>query len=178
MTQTTEVTIALLVQGRPPSHILLGWKKRGLGQAQYAGIGGKIEPGESAREAAVRELREETGVSVALGDLRCLGKLTFTFPCKPEWSQIAHVFLVSAWQGQASETAEMRPAWFAIDQIPYETMWHDYSFWLSRAIQGQDVTSTFTYAADNKTVQTARLGKGVTTDKRRCTQMGKKNNHR
>ena len=76
MTQTTEVTIALLVRGCPVSHVLLDWKKRSLGQAQYAGISGKIEPGESAREAAVRELREEIGVSVALGDLRCLGKLT------------------------------------------------------------------------------------------------------
>jgi 8-oxo-dGTP diphosphatase len=31
--------------------------------------GGRIEPGESAAEAAVREVREETGLDVAVGDL-------------------------------------------------------------------------------------------------------------
>ena len=31
--------------------------------------GGRIEPGESAREAAVREVREETGLEVELGEL-------------------------------------------------------------------------------------------------------------
>jgi len=158
MTQTTEVTIALLVRGCPVSHVLLDWKKRSLGQAQYAGIGGKVEPGESTREAAVRELREEIGMHVAPDDLRYLGKLTFIFPCKPEWSQIAHVFLASRWRGQPTETVEMKPAWFPIAEIPYEKMWHDYSYWLPRALEGQDATSTYAYAADNKTVQMVRLG--------------------
>ena len=36
-------------------------------------------------------------------------------------------------------------------------MWHDYSFWLPRAIQGQNVSGTFTYASNNKTVVTSRI---------------------
>jgi 8-oxo-dGTP diphosphatase len=132
---------------------LLGWKKRGLGQDQYAGIGGKLEPGETPPEAAIRELHEEIGVEVALQDLEPLGELTFTFPSKPEWDEVARVFLVRKWQGEPCETAEMVPAWFPVAEIPYEKMWHDYSYWLPRAIRGQNITGTYIYASDNKTVQ-------------------------
>lgn len=34
--------------------VLLGLKKRGLGQDKYNGFGGKIEKGETVRQAAVR----------------------------------------------------------------------------------------------------------------------------
>jgi len=45
-------------QGR----LLLG---RHIDDDQWATIGGSMEPGESPQEAALRELREETGLAVA-----------------------------------------------------------------------------------------------------------------
>lgn len=156
MPQPTEVTIGILVRGDPPKEVLLGWKKRGLGQAQYAGIGGKVETGETPAQAASRELHEEIRVKVELADLRYLGKLTFTFPARPEWNEVAHVFLAGRWQGAPTESAEIRPTWFPIDQVPFEEMWHDYRYWLPQAITGQNVSAIFTYASDNKTVETVQ----------------------
>ena len=40
---------------------------------RWAASGGHVEPGESYLEAAVRELREETGLSVAPDELRLVG---------------------------------------------------------------------------------------------------------
>lgn len=37
--------------------VLLGYKKRGFGVGKYNGFGGKVEPGELPRDAAIRELR-------------------------------------------------------------------------------------------------------------------------
>ena len=152
MSNPTEVTIALLLRGTPAAEILLGWKKRGIGESLFTGIGGRVELGETALDAAIREVREEIGVEVLHHDLHHLGTLNFRFPAKPEWNEVAQVFLITRWKGEPMETEEIRPAWFPVEQIPYEKMWHDYSFWLPDAIQGQPISATFTYAADNKTV--------------------------
>ncbi len=45
--------------------VLLGRRLSGARQGEWAFPGGRIEPGEAARDAAIRELREETGVDVA-----------------------------------------------------------------------------------------------------------------
>ena len=55
------------VEGR--TEVLLGRKKRGLGTGRYVGLGGKLEAGESALDAIVREIAEEAGVVVQPGDL-------------------------------------------------------------------------------------------------------------
>jgi len=68
------------------------------------------EDGETIAEAAVREMREETGVDVGLEDLERVGHLTFLFPYRPDWEQVVHVYLARQWQGTPQETDEMVPA--------------------------------------------------------------------
>jgi 8-oxo-dGTP diphosphatase len=41
--------------------ILLGRKKTGFGTGKIVGLGGHVEPGETALEATVREVAEESG---------------------------------------------------------------------------------------------------------------------
>ena len=40
-------------------------KKRGFGEGKWNGFGGKVEEGETILQAALRELKEECGASVA-----------------------------------------------------------------------------------------------------------------
>ncbi|GAA2722653.1 NUDIX domain-containing protein [Actinocorallia aurantiaca] len=49
--------LLMVLRGRPP------------GAGLWSVPGGRVEPGESDVEALVRELREETGLAVAVGDL-------------------------------------------------------------------------------------------------------------
>ena len=147
-----DATLCLLVRGSPPQEILLGMKKARFGANKYNGFGGKVEDGETIVEATVREMREETGVDVRPEDLVRVGHLTFLFPYQPDWEQVVHVYLARRWQGLPQETDEMVPAWFAVDDIPYEQMWDDDLYWLPRVLAGERVRATFTYRADNQTV--------------------------
>ena len=148
-----DATLVLLLKGHPVSEVLLGYKKIGFGQGKYTGFGGKIEPGEGAAEAALRELTEETGVTVPKGiSFQQVAILEFEFPHKPEWSQRVHVFATHHWKGTPIEKDEMIPQWFPIENIPYDKMWDDGYYWLPKIIAGDKFTAYFIFMPDNATV--------------------------
>jgi len=150
-------TLCYLIRGNPPSEILLGLKKAGFGEGKYGGLGGKIEAGETVTMAAVRELQEEAGVQVFEKDLQPMGLMTFLFPARPDWSQVVHVSLVTKWDGDPVESTEMIPAWFAIDDIPFQRMWQDVCHWLPRVLAGERVRASFTFKEDNETVDEVKI---------------------
>jgi 8-oxo-dGTP diphosphatase len=147
-----DATLCILRRGDPPDEVLLGLKKAGFGAGKYGGFGGKIEPGETIEAAAVRELEEETGIRISEQDVQKVGRLTFLFPARPDWGQVVHVFLVQAWDGEPVESAEMKPVWFKIDEIPFEDMWQDGTYWLPLVLAGKTVRARFTFKGDNETV--------------------------
>ena len=95
-------------QGR----VLLGRKKRGFGAGKWNGFGGKIEAGETIRQCAVRELREEAGLLAAETALQGAARLFFRFQDRPAWNHWGYVYMVYDFQGTPQETEEMAPAFF------------------------------------------------------------------
>ena len=59
-----QMTVCFLLRQFRVPEVLLGFKKVGFGSGKYAGIGGKVEPGETVEEAAKREVEEEIGVTI------------------------------------------------------------------------------------------------------------------
>ena len=106
--------------------VLLIRKKRGLGAGKINGPGGRIEPGETSREAAIRETREELGIEALSPELR--GELHFQF--LDGYSLHCSVFVSTEFVGQPIETVEAVPLWTPLDAIPYEEMWADDICWL------------------------------------------------
>jgi 8-oxo-dGTP pyrophosphatase MutT (NUDIX family) len=145
-------TLCFPIQGNPVRKVLLGFKKTGFGAGKYAGFGGKVEAGESVASAAVRELEEEAGIRAAEGRLERMAHLTFRFPAEPSWSQVVHAFLVTAWDGDPTESAEMEPAWFPVDDLPFGRMWQDNAHWLPRVLAGERVRAVFYFKGDNETI--------------------------
>jgi 8-oxo-dGTP diphosphatase len=137
--------------------VLLGHKKTGLGQGKVVGLGGHLEPGESAAEAAAREVREESGLTVSQAGLTAAAHVTFLFPARPAWNMEAAVFTATRWTGEPAETDEIRPQWFPVAALPFDQMWDDAPRWLPRVLAGTRLRAVFTYADDNQTVAAEAL---------------------
>ena len=127
--------------------ILLAMKKRGFGKGLWNGVGGKIDPGETIEQAAVRECQEEINVTPL--DLAKVAIHTFTFPDdKP--NMIGHVFITDKWEGEPAETDEMAPQWFKKSEIPYSGMWDDDIFWLPAVLEGRKLITAFSFDENEK----------------------------
>jgi hypothetical protein len=74
-------------------------------------------------------------------------------PFRPDWTQTVYLFVASAWQGEAAESEEMRPRWFALDALPFDQMWDDGRYWLPRLIRGETLHLLITFGEDNATVR-------------------------
>ncbi|NXT60538.1 8ODP triphosphatase, partial [Chaetops frenatus] len=122
-------TLVLVVQ---PSRVLLGMKKRGFGAGRWNGFGGKVQPGESIEEAARRELLEESGLTV--DTLQKMGQITFEFVGNSELMDV-HIFRADHFHGEPTESEEMRPQWFQLDEVPFHCMWPDDSYWFPLVLQ-------------------------------------------
>ncbi len=115
--------------------ICLALKKRGFGEGNWNGYGGKVEEDETLEEAATREVKEESGVTVKTGDLEEVARVEFFF--EDGKHLLVHTYFARTWQGEPVETEEMRPEWYAFDAIPYDRMWADDIHWLPRALAGE-----------------------------------------
>lgn len=155
----TQVCLCLLTRigGDGRREVLLGHKKTGLGTGKITGLGGHVEPGETPAQAAAREAGEESGVLVSPDALAQVAVVTFLFPARPAWDQVSTVFTTADWTGQPTETEEIAPRWFGVEQLPLSRMWDDARYWLPRVLAGERLTARFTFAADCDTVAQAEL---------------------
>lgn len=142
--------IRTLVIPLEQDRILLGLKKRGFGKGKWNGFGGKVEEGETIRQAARRELHEESGLRST--DVEACGTLAFTFGngISPLF---VYVFRTYSWTGGAAESEEMKPRWFSQSAIPYRHMWIDDQHWLPLVLAQKYFTGTFALA-DVDTIRT------------------------
>lgn len=133
-----EATLCFVVRG---DEVLLIEKRRGLGEGWYNGPGGKLEDGETSRECAVREVREEVGLDVF--DLEKAGELTFLLDGSEH--TFCHVYRTESYEGEPTATPEARPEWVPVEDVPYDRMWDDDSLWLPGVLAGRTVRGEFRF---------------------------------
>ncbi|MCA9385836.1 8-oxo-dGTP diphosphatase [Candidatus Dojkabacteria bacterium] len=127
--------------------VLLGHKKEGMGNGMYMGVGGKQKKGETFEETARRELKEE--ITVEADQIQKCGQIHFYFPHKPSWSQTVIPFICTKWSGEPTETEEMIPKWFKIEELPIHSMWPDAKYWVPFMLEGRILEGHFVYNTED-----------------------------
>ncbi len=143
-------TLCYLINDK--SEVLLIMKKRGFGVGKWNGPGGKVEIGENPKDSMIREVEEETGFRVA--NPRELGYIEFIWPeGQAERNQRCYIYLTEEFGGEVKESEECQPAWFAINQIPYDQMWDDDKYWYPDTLAGKAVKKRFFFDKNNKVLK-------------------------
>ncbi len=127
-----------LVRGKKPGDLHAG---------KYNAPGGKMEPGESPRETMLREVHEETGLTVERAVL--LGHVAFpgfhTTESGP-MDESMHVFLVTQWSGTPFATsAEGDLEWVPADRMLSLPLWPGDLAFLPYVLRGEPFEGKITY---------------------------------
>lgn len=94
-------------------------KKNGdINRDKWLGIGGHFESGESPEECALREAREETGLTLTA--LHYRGIITFV---QGDYTEYMHLFTASAFTGTLAECDEGTLEWIPRAQVPALPIW-------------------------------------------------------
>jgi 8-oxo-dGTP diphosphatase len=121
--------------------VLLIHKRRGHGAGRINGPGGKLDPGETPLEGAIRETEEETGVTPIGPQLAAV--MRFVDLEGDDW--LGYVFVAGAFAGEPRTTPEAVPEWFPLDALPLDRMWPDDRLWLPLVLAGERLRGDFLF---------------------------------
>ncbi len=143
--------ILTLVIIHQKDRVLLGMKKRGFGVGNWNGFGGKVQEGESIEAAARRELLEEAGVTAQ--NLEKMGVMDFSWKGKEEDILQVHIFKATDFSGEPTESEEMKPQWFSVNEIPLEKMWSDDKYWIPLFLENKKFSGNFVFGEHNNIIE-------------------------
>lgn len=96
-------------------------KKEGdVHRGKWNGLGGKLEPGESPEECVIREVREESGLTIAKPRLR--GVLTFP-AFKPGEDWLVFLYTADSYEGTLGPCPEGDLEWIDAKKVLSLNLW-------------------------------------------------------
>lgn len=107
-------------------------KKEDINKGKYIGIGGHIEKDETKEEALMREVKEETGLTLLSYQYR--GKILFQ---SDEFVEIMHLFTSSEFIGELIDCDEGELHWINIKDILNYPHWEGDEHFLKKLINNE-----------------------------------------
>ena len=94
-------------------------KKNDVNHDKWIGVGGKFEDGESPEDCLLREVREETGLTLTRYRFRAV----VTFVAEGYETEYMHLFTADAWEGELLPCDEGDLEWVDIDKVCDLPIW-------------------------------------------------------
>jgi len=117
-------------------------KENDYHEGKWNGLGGKFELGESPEDCAIREIKEEAGLSVK--NLIMKGFITFPlFDGKDDW----HVFLfvIDKFEGELIDSAEGELEWIDNDKLSEINLWEGDKIFIPWLFEDKFFSAKFNY---------------------------------
>lgn len=92
--------------------------ERSVGKKYFIHPGGKIEPGETVKQALVRELKEEFSITVSEDDLEPFDHNSAPAANSPEVDVHMEVFIVKKWRGEIRPDSEVEEIHWLTSRVP------------------------------------------------------------
>jgi 8-oxo-dGTP diphosphatase len=70
-----------------------------------------------------------------------------------------HVYTATEFTGTPTATIEANPYWCQIDEIPFERMWEDDSYWLKQVLNGESFDGRFLFTEEKIIAHDVAFGK-------------------
>ena len=120
---------------------------------KWIGVGGKFEYGESPEECVLREVKEETGLT--LQDPRFRGLVTFV---SDEWGvEYMHLFTCTTFTGTLTDCDEGELVWLPKGELLTKKLWEGDRLFL-RALDERDDFFTLKLRYEGETLVESKFG--------------------
>lgn len=130
--------------------LLRNKKQNDLNEGKWIGVGGKLEPNETPEQCALREIREETGLTAL--DLTARGVVHFD---SDAWgSEIMHLYTVTRFEGQLTDCDEGELRWIDKSEIFDLHLWDGDRVFLQYLIDGAPYFDMTLHYDKNDNLQT------------------------
>mgnify|MGYP002624256458 CR=1 FL=1 len=129
--------------------LLRNKKEKDLNEGKWVGIGGKFEPGESADECLLREVREETGLT--LTQYKFHGIIRFV---SDKWEdEDMYLYSADRFEGELKEScSEGELCWIPGEKIMDLDLWEGDPYFLRKLLAGEEhISMTLEYKGDKLT---------------------------
>jgi 8-oxo-dGTP diphosphatase len=118
-------------------------KKEGdVHRGKWNGLGGKLDAGESPEECVIREIREESGLTIIEPRLR--GVLTFP-SFKPGEDWLVFLYTATKFEGEVGACAEGDLEWVSEERLAELPLWEGDRIFLPWLDQERFFSGKFTY---------------------------------
>lgn len=117
-------------------------KENDIHEGKYNGLGGKFMPGETPEECAIREVKEESGLTII--EPRLKGVITFPlFDGSNDW--YVFLFTVDKFEGKMIESSEGDLEWIDNDKLYDLPLWEGDKIFIGWLDDGRFFSARFIY---------------------------------
>ena len=137
-------TLCYIIDKKSDSTLMLHRikKENDYHQGKWNGLGGKLNKGESPEECAIREIKEESGLTIKKPHLK--GFITFpNFDGVDDW--YVFVFTIDEFEGKLIDSPEGKLEWIPNNELTLLNLWEGDKIFLEWVFGDKMFSAKFNY---------------------------------